>query len=154
QLASGQSRCLADVHERERRTRGLSVAGCQAAGTAPLPDRLRRLVEPCPCVHDDNPNSRGLGAWDAQGRQSPGHRDQWRCWHLAPCNPTRPSGKTRRCPVKQNVALTIASLLSILFTTLHVTDDIVRGWEQGTLSDLIVVPILVVWLYGTLVLAG
>jgi hypothetical protein len=55
--------------------------------------------------------------------------------------------------MKHNVILTIASLLSILFTTLHVADDIVRGMEPGTLSDLIVVPILVVWLYGTLVLA-
>ena len=35
----------------------------------------------------------------------------------------------------------------------HLTDDIVRGMEPGTLSDLIAVPILVVWLYGTLVLA-
>ena len=55
--------------------------------------------------------------------------------------------------MKHNVMLTIASLLSILLTTLHVTDDIVRGMEPGKLSDLIVVPILVVWLYGTLVLA-
>ena len=56
--------------------------------------------------------------------------------------------------MKQNLMLTIASLLSILFVTFHVTDDIVRGMEPGTLSDLIVLPILVVWLYGTLVLAG
>jgi hypothetical protein len=56
--------------------------------------------------------------------------------------------------MKQNVALTIASLLSILFNTLHLADDIVRGMEPGTLFDLILVPILVVWLYGTLVLAG
>jgi hypothetical protein len=56
--------------------------------------------------------------------------------------------------MKQNVALTIASLLSILFQTLHLTDDIVRGMEPGTLSDLIVLPILAVQLYGTLALAG
>ena len=56
--------------------------------------------------------------------------------------------------MKQNVALTIASLLSTLFMTLHLTGDIVRGMEPGTLFDLIVVPILVVQLYGTLVLAG
>jgi hypothetical protein len=56
--------------------------------------------------------------------------------------------------MKQNVTLTIASLLSILFTTLHVADDIVRGMEPGKLFDLIVLPILAVWLYGTLVLAG
>ena len=56
--------------------------------------------------------------------------------------------------MKHSVVLTIASLLSILFVTLHAADDIVRGMEPGTLFDLIVVPILVVWLYGTLVLAG
>ena len=56
--------------------------------------------------------------------------------------------------MKQNVTLIIASLLSILFMLFHMTDDIVRGMEPGTLFDLIVVPILVVQLYGTLVLAG
>ena len=55
--------------------------------------------------------------------------------------------------MKRDVMLTIASLLSILLVTFHMTDDIVRGMEPGTLSSLIVVPILVVWLYGTLVLA-
>ena len=55
--------------------------------------------------------------------------------------------------MKHNVMLTIASLLSILFMTFHLTDDIVRGMEPGTLFNLIAVPILVVWLYGTLVLA-
>jgi riboflavin transporter FmnP len=56
--------------------------------------------------------------------------------------------------MKQNVTLTIASLLSVLFMLLHMTDDIVRGMEPGTLTDLIVLPILVVQLYGTLLLAG
>jgi hypothetical protein len=56
--------------------------------------------------------------------------------------------------MKHNITLTVASLLSILFITLHTAGDIVRGMEPGTLFDLIVVPILVVWLYGTLVLAG
>lgn len=54
--------------------------------------------------------------------------------------------------MKQNVILIIASLLSILFMTFHLADDIVRGMEPGTLSDLVAVPILVIWLYGTLVL--
>jgi hypothetical protein len=50
--------------------------------------------------------------------------------------------------------LTIASLLSLLFLTLHLTDDIVRGFEPGGLSNLIGgVLISVIWLYGTLVLA-
>ena len=56
--------------------------------------------------------------------------------------------------MKQNVILVIASLLSILLMTFHLTDDIVRGMEPGTLFDLIPVPILAIWLYGTLVLIG
>jgi len=56
--------------------------------------------------------------------------------------------------MKDDLTLTIASLLSLLFLTLHLTDDIVRGMEPGGLSNLIMgVLISVVWLYGTLVLA-
>ena len=56
--------------------------------------------------------------------------------------------------MKHSVMLTIASLLSILFFTLHLTDDIVRGIEPGGLSNLIGgVLISVVWLYAALVLA-
>jgi hypothetical protein len=55
--------------------------------------------------------------------------------------------------MKPNAMLTIASLLSILLVTLHLADDIVRGMEKGGVSSLVAVPILVVWLYGTLVLA-
>ena len=55
--------------------------------------------------------------------------------------------------MKQNVMLTSASLLSILFFTFHQADDIIRGMEPGTVVDLIAVPIAVIWLYGTLVLA-
>jgi len=50
--------------------------------------------------------------------------------------------------------LTIASLLSVLFLTFHLADDIVRGFEPGGLSNLVGgVLISVVWLYGILVLA-
>jgi hypothetical protein len=56
--------------------------------------------------------------------------------------------------MKPNVMLTIASLLSILFMTFHLADDINRGMEKGGLSNLVAVPILIVFLYGTLVLAG
>ena len=51
-----------------------------------------------------------------------------------------------------NLKLTIASLLSILFFTFHLADDIVRGMEPGTMTNLTAVPIFVVWLYGTLML--
>lgn len=56
--------------------------------------------------------------------------------------------------MKHSLLLTIASLLSILFFTFHLADDIVRGMEPGTLTNLTAVPIFVFWLYGTLVLAG
>jgi len=55
--------------------------------------------------------------------------------------------------MKHNVMLTIASLLSILFMTFHLTDDIIRGMASGQVSNLFGVLILVVWLYGTLLLA-
>ena len=55
--------------------------------------------------------------------------------------------------MKQNLILTITSLLSILFLTFHLADDIIRGMASGRVSNLFGVLILVVWLYGTLVLA-
>ena len=56
--------------------------------------------------------------------------------------------------MKQDLSLTIASLLSILFMSLHFADDVVRGYEPGTMSTMIGVLILVVWLYATVALAG
>src|SRR2546421_1456369 len=54
----------------------------------------------------------------------------------------------------RRVMLTITSLLSILFLTFHISDEIARGLEPGGLN--MVIPVLIVagWLYGTLVLAG
>ena len=49
--------------------------------------------------------------------------------------------------------LTIASVLSILFGTFHLADDIARGMSPGGLPNLFAVVLWVVWLYGTLVLA-
>ncbi|MEP6810398.1 MAG: hypothetical protein ABI992_09160 [Chthoniobacterales bacterium] len=56
--------------------------------------------------------------------------------------------------MKPGVILTIASLFSILFGTFHLADDIDRGMSPGGLLNLVAVVICVVWLYGTLVLAG
>ena len=50
------------------------------------------------------------------------------------------------------VVLTIASLLSILLLTLHITDDIVRGISKAEPSNIALIT-LAVFLYGTLVLA-
>ena len=54
--------------------------------------------------------------------------------------------------MKHSITLAIASLLSILFLTFHLADDIIRGMASGQISNLVGVLILVVWLYGTLVL--
>lgn len=55
--------------------------------------------------------------------------------------------------MKHHVPLTVTSLLSILLLAFHLADDIVRGMAPGGLSILFGVLILVVWLFGTLVLA-
>jgi hypothetical protein len=55
--------------------------------------------------------------------------------------------------MKRSVMLTITSLLSILFMTFHLSDDIVRGFEPGGVKNVTGVLMMVVWLYGTLVLA-
>ena len=54
--------------------------------------------------------------------------------------------------MKHTGTLIITSLLSILFATFHLTDDIVHGMAPGRLSNLPVVLVLVVWLYATMVL--
>lgn len=56
--------------------------------------------------------------------------------------------------MKDNLTLTITSLLSILLFTFHITDDVVRGIEPGGFKNVNAVLIAVVWLYGTLALAG
>lgn len=54
--------------------------------------------------------------------------------------------------MKENDLLTITSLLSILLMSLHLADDIVRGYEKGDLYNLTGVLILCTWLYGLLML--
>jgi hypothetical protein len=56
--------------------------------------------------------------------------------------------------MKHNVTLTITSLLTILFLTFHLSDDIVRGFEPGGFRHISGMVTVVVWLYGTLVLSG
>lgn len=55
--------------------------------------------------------------------------------------------------MKENTILVVTCLLSILLLTLHVTDDIVRGISKAEPSDIALV-VLVVFMYGTLLLAG
>src|SRR5579871_3768985 len=74
--------------------------------------------------------------------------------HCGRCEADAMRTSTENIPMKQNATLTTASLLSIVLMMFHMTDDIVRGMEPGTLTDLVILPIVVVVLYGTLVLAG
>jgi hypothetical protein len=53
--------------------------------------------------------------------------------------------------MKHTTMLTIASLVSILLLTLHITDDIVRGISKAESSN-IALFVLAIFLYGTLVL--
>jgi hypothetical protein len=54
--------------------------------------------------------------------------------------------------VKRNLVLPLTSLLSILFASFHLVDDIAYGSDKGVASTLVIVAILAVWLYGTLML--
>jgi hypothetical protein len=53
--------------------------------------------------------------------------------------------------MKHTTMLTVASLLSLLLLTLHISDDIVRGISPAESSN-IALLVLAVFLYGTLVL--
>ena len=55
--------------------------------------------------------------------------------------------------MKRSVMLTITSLLSILFFSLHWADEVARGLEPGTISAFGGFLILAVWLSATLVFA-
>jgi hypothetical protein len=55
--------------------------------------------------------------------------------------------------MKENAILMIASLLTMLFATLHLADDIVLGFSPGGLTNLTVIFVLVIWLYATLILS-
>jgi hypothetical protein len=55
--------------------------------------------------------------------------------------------------MRQTAILTITSLLSVLFMTFHLTDDILFEMSPAGLENLFAMLILAVWLYGTLALA-
>jgi hypothetical protein len=56
-------------------------------------------------------------------------------------------------PMKHNVVLTVASLLSLLFMTFHLTHDVILKAE-GAVRYPIPVLVFALWLYGTLMLSG
>lgn len=53
--------------------------------------------------------------------------------------------------MKSNVVLTVMALLAALLSSIHLTQDIMRGADTWGPQSLVGVLILVVWLYGTLV---
>ncbi len=59
--------------------------------------------------------------------------------------------------MKRNIVLTITSLLSIVLISFHLTQDSLRAmpgsWDAGP-GNLVVIVILLVWLCGTVLLAG
>ena len=55
--------------------------------------------------------------------------------------------------MRHNLLLTVTSLLSILLFSIHVSDDIVRGFDRGGLNNLGGIAIMGVWLWGTFALA-
>ena len=54
--------------------------------------------------------------------------------------------------MRPNNLLTVASLLSLLLLTIHVTDDIVHGFDEAGLMNMIGIAVAAVLLYGTLLL--
>ena len=50
--------------------------------------------------------------------------------------------------------LTVTALLTVLLSSFHLADDVVRGFEPGGTSNYIGILILIVFLYATLMLPG
>jgi len=55
--------------------------------------------------------------------------------------------------MKKKFLLVLVSVLSIILMTIHLAGDIVFGMEKGGALNLVTLPILTLWLYGTLVLS-
>jgi hypothetical protein len=56
--------------------------------------------------------------------------------------------------MKHPTILIVTSLLSIILVILHVSDDIVRGFEPGGFKHIQTTLTMSVWLYGTVALTG
>ena len=63
------------------------------------------------------------------------------------------SGELNNAPMKHNVMLIVASLISLLLTIIHLTQDIMRQADNTTMIPIPVV-VFAVWLYGTLMLSN
>ena len=54
--------------------------------------------------------------------------------------------------MRPNNLLTVASLLSLLLLTIHVTDDIVHGFDDAGMMNMIAITVAALLLYATLML--
>lgn len=55
--------------------------------------------------------------------------------------------------MKHNAALTVMSLLSALFSMVHIADDYSRGFSPAVgIENFAVIPVVAIWVYATLVL--
>jgi hypothetical protein len=66
--------------------------------------------------------------------------------HTATASPSPRTG--------EDLVLVVSSLLAVLLFSLHVADDVVRGYEPGNLWNYNGALIFAVWSYAALVLAG
>jgi hypothetical protein len=53
--------------------------------------------------------------------------------------------------MKHRANATVASLLTVLFTMVHLADDYSRGFSVGDLTSLPVTPVLALWVFAILV---
>ena len=56
--------------------------------------------------------------------------------------------------MKNDTLLTITSLVAIVLTSIHITDDIVRGFEPGTIKHVQTIGVLLAWTLGATLLVG
>ena len=56
--------------------------------------------------------------------------------------------------MKRPITLIVTSLLTVLFSSFHLADDVVRGFEPGGTQNYIGILIVAVFLYAVLALAG
>lgn len=71
-----------------------------------------------------------------------------------PRSESLPAATARSQDAKPDRAVIVVALIIINLLTLHLSEDIVYGYEPSGLSNLIAVPFAAVWLYATLALAG
>ena len=56
--------------------------------------------------------------------------------------------------MNQKITMIVTALLTVLFSSFHLADDVVRGFEPGGTQNYIGIVIVAVFLYAVLALAG